>query len=247
MGNTKLVDDKNIQTLRILSGLCGVSVPFTLTSMLAIGFFHLENYLSFGQVVYFGLTGCVIYVALTIIAWFDCEERDLAPLEKEFCKDVLSTCNYQFSGTLSYYKRIHRMLCTEEMIKGDTLVGRRLGNILYYALTFQALGFIGFLALCVPAAGLSLLFVQLIEVPGIMIKLAIIVITPFPFVAYAFCSRMLYEFTQHSLDADELRYYFSIKHMLFGALKYYDETRDLGSTGDLSLYRRMINTTIPIS
>ena len=83
--------------------------------------------------------------------------------------------------------------------------------------------------------------------PGIMIKLAIIVVTPFPFVAYAFCSRMLYEFTQHSLDADELRYYFSIKHMLFGALKYYDETRDLGSTGDLSFYKKMINATIRLS
>jgi len=215
--------------------------------MLAIGFFHLENYLSFGQVVYFGLTGFVIYVIVTIVAWFDCEERDQTPLEREFCRTVLLTCNYQFSGTLSYYKRIHRTLYTEEMIKADALEGRRLGNILYHTLTFQALGFIGFFALCVPAAGLSLLFVQLIEMPVVMIKLAIIVITPFPFVAYAFCSRMLYEYTQHSLDADELKYYFSIKHLLFGALRYYDETRNLGSTGDPGFYRRMINTTIPLS
>jgi hypothetical protein len=247
MGNRKLVDDKNIQALRILSGLCGVSVPFTLTSMLAIGFFNLENYLSFGQVVYFGLTGCVIYVILTIVAWFDCEERDLTPLEREFCRGVLLPCNYQFSGTPSYYKRIQRTLYAEETIKADTLAGRRLGNILYHILTFQVLGFIGFLALCVPAAGLSLLFVQLIEVPDIMIKSAIIVVTPFPFVAYAFCSRMLYEFTQHSLDADELNYYFSIKHFLFGALKYYDETRASSSRGDLSFYKKMINATIRLS
>ena len=77
--------------------------------------------------------------------------------------------------------------------------------------------------------------------------LAIVLLMPFPFVAYAFCSRMLYEFTQHSLDADELKYYFSASRLLFGALKYYDETRASSSRGDLNFYKKMINAPIRLS
>lgn len=247
VGNTTLVEDKHIRILRTLSGLCGVSVPFTLTSMLAIGYFNLENYLSFGQVAYFGLTGGVIYVILTLTAYRDCQERDLTPLEREFCTGVLLTCNYQFAGTPSYFEIIQGMLDAKEMTKRERRVGRHLGNVLYHILTFQVLGFIGCLALCVLAAGLSILFVQLIEVPLIIIEWAIIIITPFPFVAYAFCSRMLYEMTQHSLDAADLKYYFSVKHGLFGALRYYDETRAPSSPGAPGLYRRIFNATIRIS
>ena len=163
------IEDKNIRILRRLSGLCGVSVPFTLNAVLVAGYFRMDNYLSFGQVVYFGLTGCVVYVFLTIIAYLDCKERDLTALEKDFCEGVLLNCNYQFSGTPSYYERVHRKLLKKEIIRDDHLVGRHLGNILYHIVIFQVLGFIGLLALSAVSAGLSLLFVQLIEVPGMMI------------------------------------------------------------------------------
>jgi len=213
-----------INMLELFIIFSSISIPILLSLFFVLKYFYLDNPSAIAIIFSIGLVGFLTYSIITVIAFHNCEKRDISSDDKEFWKNVLVRCFYFFSGLPVYYwavlkKPLHKKedsYKSLEQLKGD---------IIYYVFLFEVYGFFVLLSLSAIIAGFSLIFVPLIDIPIALFKLAIFMIIPFPVISYIFYLIMLDEFVKKSRNVDDLKYYFGQKRWLFGVVKYYKKSR----------------------
>ncbi len=207
--------------------LISITIPLSLTALFLIKYFKLENSQFLTLTGIFLILGALFNIIMTIIAYIDCEKRDIPSSDKEFWRNVLIKCFYFFCGVPVYYWSVVK----KESYKNSSnkQCGLLKANAAYLFFKMEIYLFLFFILLSGVFSIASLVFVDLIDMPIYLFKSAIYVIFPFLLIMYYFYLCVLYEFAQNSRDSEELSFYFSCKKWIFGVLNYYkNRTKSIG-------------------
>jgi len=211
--------------LGILHVFSGISLPVAVTLIFSAKLFQLDSFYAILVISMIGGTGFLTYSISTIIYFNDCKRRNLSNKDSEFWRSVLIRCFPFLIGVPAYYWAVIEASSYDVSFVTASQIARKKGDIVYYLFKMEIYCFSILFGLSAAFAGLSVIFVQLIDIPYIFFTLAVYTIIPFLPICYAFLLSMLSEFVKESRDVQELAYFFNLRRGFLGAFDYYKITR----------------------